>query len=86
MKFTLCRVNIILKKLDLELKPARTDGVCTIKRILDNKVVAAIHPVTRRFWIKMRNKVGVNGDFVTLTSEIMSFNDLTYCAEQALKY
>ena len=86
MHFTLCRVNTVLKEKGLELKPARTDGVCTIKRILDNKVVAAIHPVTRRFWIKLRNKMGVNGDFVTLTSEIMSFNELKYCAGEALKY
>ena len=85
MHFTLCRVNTILKKLGLELKPARTDGVCTIKRILDNKVVAAIHPITRRFWIKdVNNKKGVNTNFRTITEQIMSFNDLRYCASKAL--
>jgi len=86
MNFTLCRVNTVLKHVGLELKTPRTDGVYTIKRISDNKVVAAIHPITRRFWIKTRNKNGVNGDFVTLTPQIMSFNDLRYCAMEALQY
>ena len=86
MRFTICRVNTILKRLGLELNPARTDGVITIKRLSDNKVVAAIHPITRRFWIKDRNKNGVNGDFITFTSEIMSFNDLKFCALEALQY
>ena len=80
------KINNTLKKEGAELRTARTDGVCTIARILDNKVIGAIHPVTRRFWIKMRNKMGVNGDFVTLTSEVMSFNELKYCVGEALKY
>ena len=86
MKFTLCRVNTVLKRIGLELKTPRTDGVFTIKRLSDNKVVAAIHPVTRRFWVKKRSKNGTNGDFVTLTDQIMSFNDLKYCGMEALQY
>jgi hypothetical protein len=86
MNFTLCRVNTVLKRVGLELKTPRTDGVYTIKRISDNKVVAAIHPITRRFWVKRNTKQGVNGDFVTLTDQIMSFNDLKYFAMEALQY
>jgi len=75
-----------LKKFGLELKPARTDGVVPIKKIEDGKVVAAIHPITRRFWIKDSSKNGVNANYRTFTEQVMSFNDLQFCAVEALKY
>lgn len=86
MHWSQCRISTVLKREGAELNPARTDGVHTIRRISDNKVVAAIHPITRRFWKKDRSKNGVNGDFITLTEQIMSFNDLKFCTREALNY
>ena len=86
MNFTLCRVNTVLKRLGLELKPARTNGICTIKRSEDNRVVAAIHPVTRKFWIKTRSKQGKNGDFQIKPQPVMTFNDLVVWGQEALQY
>lgn len=86
MNFTPNKVNKVLKQNSLELNPSRTDNVNTIKRLEDNKVVAAIHFITRRFWIKDERKKGVNNNFVTLTDEVMSVNDLNYCCQEALKY
>jgi len=86
MNFTLCRVNTILKRVGLELKTPRTDGVYTIKRITDDKVVAAIHPITRKFWVKTRNKNGVNGDFIIKPQPVTTFNDLIVWGQQAVAY
>lgn len=86
MNFTLCRVNVVLKKEGLIISTPRTDGIFTIKRLSDGKVVAAIHPITRKFWVKKRNKNGVNGDFEMKNSPITTFNDLIVWGQEALIY
>ena len=86
MNFTLCRVNTVLKRIGLELRTPRTDGIYTIKRLSDNKVVAAIHPITRKFWVKKRSKQGTNGDFEIKSEPINTFNDLVVWGQEVLQY
>ena len=85
MNFTLCRVNTILKRIGLELKTPRTDGVIPIKKV-NGKVVAAIHPITRKFWVKKREKQGTNGDFKIKPQPIESWNDIMVWGQEALSY
>ena len=86
MNFSLCRVNTILNQQGLELKTPRTDGIYTIRRKDDGKVVAAIHPITRKFWVKKRNKNGKNNNFEIKQQAITSFNDIIVWGQEALQY
>lgn len=76
----------VLKSIDLEFKTERTDGILTIRRIKDNKVVAAFNPITKNFWIKERNKKGKNGDFVIKPHPVKTFNDVITWGREALTY
>jgi hypothetical protein len=79
-------VNTTLKQIGMELKSTRTDGVYTIKRISDNKVVAAIHPITRKFWVKKRSRQGKNCDFQIKPNPVNTFDDLIRWGREALEY
>lgn len=83
-EFTITSMNRCLNAIGLEFKPARVNGVLPIKKIENRTVVAAIHPITKRFWIKNPSNNGVNGNYETLTAQIASINELKLSSQHAL--
>jgi len=83
MNVTPSRVTRTLNDIGMTIKNIRTDGIWTIQNGT-GKIRAAYNPLTRMFWIKDQNHQK-NGNFRRISDQVMSINDLRYCAQQALE-
>jgi len=83
-EFTITSMNKCLCNIGLEFKPARVNGVIPIKIQGKQTVIAAIHPITRRFWKKDPSRNGTNGNYQSTTSGIRSLNELKLSCLEAI--